>query len=299
LARKINKILLFVIKLIVSSCLLYFVLSKTEVEKVFSLIKTIYPLAFAASVLIYISSLYVSAMRWKLLLPGEFRVKRLFSLYLIGSFFNTFLPGAVGGDAVKSYYLYKEINKGSLSIASVFMDRYLGFISLMLMGSAGFILGFRYLKGSEVVWLMPLIILLFLILSLIIFGLRLGKGIKILSEFYEYFDYYRKQKALFVKAIFLSLIIQSVNTISMYIITRGLGQHIPLVYFFIFFPIIATISALPISIAGIGVREGSYVLLFGSIGIKPEIATAMSFAWFLSVATGGLAGLFEYLRLRK
>jgi uncharacterized membrane protein YbhN (UPF0104 family) len=275
------------------------VLSKAGIEKVLSLIRTIHPFAFIGAVLIYVSSIYVSSMRWRLLLPGGFSLRRLFSLYLIGSFFNTFLPGAVGGDAVKSYYLYKEINKGSLSLASVFMDRYLGFISLMIMGSVGFVLGFKYFRGSIVEWLMPVIILSFLIISSIIFGLRLGKGIKILSEFYEYFDYYKKQKPLFIKAIFLSLVIQSVNTIAIYIITLGLGQNISVVYFFIFFPIIATISALPISISGIGVREGSFVLLFGTIGIKPEMATAMSFAWFLSLATGGLIGLFEYLRLKK
>ena len=298
MARKLNKILLLILKLVVSSSLLYFVLSNAGVEKVFAIIKTINPLAFIGVIFIYIASIYVSSIRWRLLLPEEFKGKRLFSFYLIGSFFNTFLPGIVGGDAVKTYYLYKETNKGSLSFASVFMDRYIGFISLMTIALISFAAGFKYVKGSLIEWLLPTIVLLFLIGSFAIFRLRLGKGIKALSEFYGYFSEYRSQKMVIIKTLMLSCGIQVMAILSMYIIALGLGQHIYLSYFFIFFPIIVTISTLPISISGIGLREGAFVLLFGMAGVKPEMATAMSFAWFLSTASGGLVGLFEYLRLK-
>ena len=298
MARKLNKILFFILKLVVSSSLLYFVLSNTGVEKVFAIIKTINPLAFIGVIFIYIASIYVSSIRWRLLLPEEFKGKRLFSFYLIGSFFNTFLPGIVGGDAVKTYYLYKETNKGSLSFASVFMDRYIGFISLMTIALISFAAGFEYVKGSLIEWLLPTIVFSFLFGSFAIFRLRLGKGIKALSEFYGYFSEYSSQKALLIKTLMLSCAIQVMSILSMYIIALGLGQHIYLSYFFIFFPIIITISTLPISISGIGLREGAFVLLFGMAGVKPEMATAMSFAWFLSIASGGLAGLFEYLRLK-
>ncbi len=50
---------------------------------------------------------------------------------------------------------------------------------------------------------------------------------------------------------------------------------------------------------GTGAREASFVLLFGFLGISPAQATAVSFAWFLSVATGSLPGLIEYLRYKK
>ncbi len=283
----------------ISSSLLYFVLSKAGADKVLSIIKAINPFAFILAIFIYFVSLYISTMRWRLLLPEEFKKKRLFSFYLIGAFFNTFLPGVIGGDAVKTYYLYKEINSGSISLSSVFMDRYIGFVSLMIMGLVAYIIGFNYIKGSIVEWLLPVIILAFLIGSLVVFGLRFGKKIRVLSQFYDYFDNYRNQRALITKTLFLSFILQILNIISIYVITLGLGQHISLMYFFIFFPVITTISTLPISISGIGLREGTFVLLFGLVGIKPEMATAMSFAWFLSVAFGGLTGLFEYLRLKR
>lgn len=293
-----NKILLFALKLAVSSGMLYLILSKTGVERVLSVIKTVNPFIFIAVILIYVSALYIASIRWRLLLPEEFKNKKLFSFYLIGSFFNTFLPGMVGGDAVKTYYLYKEINKGSLSFASVFMDRYLGFIAIMTIGVVAFAAGFKYIKGSLIEWLLPAIVLSFLTGSLVIFRFRLGKRIRAIAEFYEYFYKYSKQKTLLIKALMLSFVVQAMSIISIYLISLGLGQHIPFAYFFIFFPIIITVATLPISISGIGLREGAFVLLFGMIGISSETATAMSFTWFLSVACGGLLGLFKYLSLK-
>ncbi|MDO8746359.1 MAG: lysylphosphatidylglycerol synthase transmembrane domain-containing protein, partial [Thermodesulfovibrionales bacterium] len=260
---------------------------------------TINPFAFISVIFIYITSTYLSSIRWRLLLPEEFKEKRLFSFCLVGSFFNTFLPGIIGGDVVKTFYLYRETNKGSLSFASVFMDRYIGFISLMTIALISFAAGFKYIKGSLIEWLLPTIVFSFLIGSFAIFRLRLGKGIRALSEFYGYFSGYSSQKMVIMKALMLSFTIQILSILSMYIIALGLGQHIYLAYFFIFFPIIVTISTLPISISGIGVREGAFVVLFGMAGVKPEMATAMSFAWFLSTASGGLVGLFEYLRLKN
>ena len=86
------------------------------------------PLAFVAAILLYLLAQFTSTLRWKLLLPRMLGIRKLFSLYMIGSFFNTFLPGLIGGDAVKGFYLYKETGKGSLTLASIFMDRYIGFV---------------------------------------------------------------------------------------------------------------------------------------------------------------------------
>ena len=135
-------------------------------------------------------------------------MKKLFSLYMIGSFFNTVLPGIIGGDAVKAFYLYQVTGKGGLTLASVFMDRYLGFVMLMIICTIAFPFGYAYLKGSGIEWMPPLIVLIFITASLLIFGLRLGKKIKILSEFYDYFHFYRNQKGIITKALLISTLVQ-------------------------------------------------------------------------------------------
>jgi uncharacterized membrane protein YbhN (UPF0104 family) len=274
-------------------------LSKTGIEQVYSTLKRMSIYAFAAAVLLFILAKLISTMRWKLLLPKLLSFRKLFSLYMIGSFFNTILPGVIGGDAVKGFYLYRAIGKGSLTLASIFMDRYLGFVVLMGICAVAFPFGYSYLQGSLIEWLLPTVVVSFILASVLIFGLRLGKGIMLLSGFYNYFHAYRNQAGVIGKALLLSVFIQLSGIISVYILALGIGQHIPFLACLVFLPLIILFSTLPISISGLGVREGAFVLLFGFVGIKPEIATAISLSWFVTFIVGGLLGLLEYIRYRK
>jgi uncharacterized membrane protein YbhN (UPF0104 family) len=299
LSTKVKKIIFFALKLLVSSTLLYFVLSRAGIGRVLSLLRDINPLSFGIAVLIYLFCQLIGSLRWRLFLVESIPLLRLFRLYLLGSFFNTFLPGLVGGDAVKIYYLYRESGKGTQAMTSVFMDRYIGLCSLMALGIFFYPVALRYLTGTWVQWLLPLIVLCFITGSLLIFGFRFGKRIKFLENIYGYLHSYRRKPGVILKAFILSLAIQLLMILSVYILGLGLGQKIPLLPFLVFFPIIVTVSTVPISISGLGIREAAFVLLLGMLEVKPDIATAISFAWFLSVATGGLAGLYEYLRESK
>ncbi len=294
-----NKIIILLAKILVSGGLLYAVISRTGIERVLSTLRGMYIPFFLLAVLIYICSIFISALRWRLLLHERFGLGRLFSLYFIGSFFNHLLPGIIGGDAVKAYYLYRDTGKGASAVASVFMDRYIGFTALMLVGLVAFPFGFRYFKGSYIEWILPLIVLLFAAGSFVVFGLRAGRRTKLLSGFYDYFALYREKKSVILKTLLISVIIQTIVIFAVYVLSRGLDVDVPLLPLFIFVPVISTIATIPISISGLGVREASFVLLFGFLGISPAQATAVSFAWFLSVATGSLPGFIEYLRSKK
>ncbi len=294
-----NKIIILLIKILVSGGLLYAVISKTGIDKVLSTLKGINIFSFVLAVLIYMFTIYISSIRWRLLLHEKFGMKRLVSLYFIGSFFNHLLPGLIGGDAVKAYYLYRDTGRGSSAVASVFMDRYIGFTALMLVGLIAFPFGFGYFRGSYIEWVLPLIVLLFITASFFVFGLRIGRRFKALSGFYDYFAVYKGKKTVLVRTLLLSVMIQTIIIFAVYVLGRGLSVNVPLLPLFIFIPVIWTIATIPISISGIGVREASFVLLFGFLGISPVQATAVSFAWFLSVATGSLPGLVEYLRYKK
>lgn len=299
MALKRNRLLLLPVKLSISSFLLYIVFSRIGFEKVFFTIKDVSIPAFLSAVLLYIFAQFVSSVRWRLFLPRALGIRRLFSLYLIGSFFNTILPGIIGGDAVKGFYLYQATRNGSLTLASIFMDRYIGFVVLIAVCTIAFPFGYEYFRGSPVTWLVPFVVLLFLIASFLIFGLRLGQRIKIISNFYDYFHMYRNQKKTIAKTTLLSLLIQLAGVLSVYILALGFKQDIPFIVFLIFIPLTVMFTTIPVSISGLGVREGAYVLLFGLLGIKPEVATAISLSWFFAIVTGSLLGLIEYLRYKK
>jgi uncharacterized membrane protein YbhN (UPF0104 family) len=299
LALKQNRLLLLLVKLTISSFLLYIVLSKTGFEKVFSTLKDISIPAFIGTMLLYIFAQFISTVRWKLFLPHTLGIRKLFSLYLIGSFFSTLLPGIIGGDAVKGFYLYQATRNGSLTLASIFMDRYIGLVVLILICTLALPFGFGYFQGSRIAWLVPLIALSFITASLLIFGLRLGQRIKLISNFYHYFHAYRNQKDIIAKSMLLSVIVQLAGILSIYVLAHGFKQDIPFTALLVFVPLIVLFSTIPISISGLGMREGAYVVLFSFINIKPEVATAISLSWFLAIAASSLLGLVAYLRYKK
>jgi hypothetical protein len=218
---------------------------------------------------------------------------------MIGAFFGSFMPGIIGGDAVRAYYLNKKAKKMSLTLASIFMDRYLGYVSLMLIGISAAPFALRYFGDSPYKWLMPFIFAAFIAGSILFFGLQLGKKFRGMSEFYEYFTTLKTQKATIIKAVLISFLIQFLNFSIVIIIAVGMGEKIPILLLFVFLPIVITITTVPISISGLGVREGAFVILLGLIGVKPEIATSLSLVYFFSVFVGSIPGLAFYFALSK
>jgi uncharacterized membrane protein YbhN (UPF0104 family) len=258
------------------------------------LMKSIGPAAFIMAAGIYIASVALSSVRWRMLVPGEFTFWRLFSLYMIGAFFSSFLPGVVGGDAVRAYYLNKDARKIGLTLASVFMDRYLGFVSLMLIGITAYPFSLDVYGTSPYKWLMPGIFLAFIAGSVVFFGLKIGRRFGFMSDVYEYFSELKDSRSKMIKVVLLSSVIQVMNFVSVLVLASRTGESIPMMMLAVFLPIIITITSMPISISGLGVREVSFVVLLGLIGIRPETATSISLAWFISIFLGSLPGLIFY-----
>ena len=298
-SKKLSNALLLALKITVSGFLLTFVLRKVGLQNILSHLGTMDLRFFFLSSLVYLLTIFLASLRWGILLKRSQPVKKLFSLCVIGSFFNHFMPGAVGGDAVKAYYLYKETGHGGSSLGSVFLDRYVGYCALLSIGLFSGIAGYGDLKALGLHWLTPSLFILFLSGSLVFFGLRVGRRFKAIADFYDFFHDTLRDRRAIGKAFLLSLVIQVLTILEVELISLGLGQHPSFTALFVFVPIIITVMMVPVSISGLGLREGAFVVLFGLTGISAEAGTAISFLWFLSVATGSLPGLFLYLRIRS
>jgi glycosyltransferase 2 family protein len=272
---------------------------KTDEGQILDIMKGIGVLPFFSAVLLYLSAQLASSFRWQLLLLDRFTIKRLFSIYMIGAFFGSFLPGIIGGDAVRAYYLNKKAKKMSTTLASIFMDRYLGYFSLMLIGISATPFAISYFGNSQYRWAMPFIFVSFIIGSILFFGLQLGRRFRGVAEFYEYFSNLKMQKAVLLKAVLISFLVQFLNFAIVVVLAAGMGAKIPLLLLFVFLPIIITLTTVPISISGLGVREGAFVILLGLVGVKPEIATSLSLAYFFSFFAGSIPGLALYFVITK
>lgn len=289
-------VILITAKAAVSGLLLAFIFRKAGIENILSHFREMDPRFFILSSLVYLFTLFLGALRWGLLLRGGHPRGRLFSLTLIGSFFNNLLPGSVGGDAVKIYYLYRDTQQGGKSIASVFMDRYVGFVGLLCIGLISGLAAFRDLKAIHMQWITPLLFVGFLAGSFVVFGMRIGRRFTAVAHFHDYFHDIIRDRRVLGATFALSLVIQVLSILEIYIIALGLGQHPSFSALFVFVPIIFTVTMVPISISGLGVRESAFVLLFGLTGITAQASTTISFLWFLSIAAPSLLGLAEYVR---
>lgn len=315
---KYKKYLLLLFKLAISAILFYVLISKVGGRTIISNMGRLDPLAFLGAVSLYLVSISIASLRWGLLIPKHIRWKDLFSMFMIGAFFNTYMPGIIGGDAVKAYYLSRELKAGrtggakrdgaaphsaiGTAVAAVFMDRYIGLCAMLCLSMAVLPFGYEYLRGASgkwpVVWFIPSLFAAYIATGIIIFKFRFSDRFKFLSTVSGYFRFYTSRKKALAKAFLYSIGVQMMGIIAVYVLSRGLSMDISFLSVLVFLPVIVVVTTVPVSISGIGLREGAFVFLLGTIGVPAEMAMTLSLAWFLSFVAAGLLGLFYYLRFK-
>ncbi|MBI5826525.1 MAG: flippase-like domain-containing protein [Deltaproteobacteria bacterium] len=307
-----KKILSIVLKAAVSLIILYALFRNIDTGALWTTAASVNRLSVAFTALLFIATQSVSTLRWSIILKKDMEVSypRLLSIYFIGMFFNNFLPTMVGGDLIKGYYLYKESGRGDVSLASIFMDRYSGFAALMVITLAALAPGYPLIKDSGlpaffvaliggffavslVIWVGPLHSWVMRILSTIHFY---GINRKI-EMFYNVLMGYKRHYPILAKIFFCSVFVQGGVIIGYYILGRGLGMDIGIGYFFLFIPLTTAISMIPISMSGLGIREGAFVYLFSRAGASKEQALTLSLMWFVMAAVVSIAGGVEYIRM--
>lgn len=305
--------MIVLLKLVVSLTLLYIIFRRVDAALVWETLTAIQPVFLVGSLVLYGSIQVLAAYRWFLLLPEGgmgLAFSRMASLYYIGLFFNQFLPTAIGGDAVKAYYFYRLSGEASKGIASIFMDRYTGFLTLVLIALVSLLLGYSYVQASVVPGIILLLAAAFLTFSLFLWvkdlhdwavrwTRRIGAyGInERVESLYRAVMLYRGRPQVLIKALTISLLLHGAGILVVYLLSLGLGFSVPIGYFFLFVPLGISISMLPISIAGLGLREGAFVYLFSRADLKPAEALSLSLSWFFVALLVGLIGGIEYARI--
>ena len=300
------------VKICVSGGIMYFLLSNMDMEKFLGVVSSLSPLTLLLLVAIYFSTQCVSVLRWSIVLAKDVEVpyRRIFSIYFIGIFFNNFLPTMVGGDVVKAYYLYKDTGKGDVSAASILMDRYSGFTVMMGITALALIPGYALLKPTGLIGYFLLLLGGYVAASLLLWVEVLHTWLmKLLSKvrfmglnemidrFYTALMSYKGHSSIIVRIIICSVFVQGGVIIGYVVLGKALGITVPVAYYFLFVPLATVIGMAPISLAGLGVREGAFVFLFATAGASKEQALGLSLVWFAVNVTVSLIGGVEYVRL--
>jgi len=306
-----KKGLVLPLKIAVSGGLLYLLFRGMDFKTFWETVSSVSYGTIVVMLLLLFAVQCLSVMRWHIILSKDYTIpfSRLFSTYFIGMYFNNFLPTLVGGDLVKAYYIYRETGKGGIATASIFLDRYSGFTALMTITAVATVAGYTLIKGSSILWLLLLLLASFVAISLVIWidllhgwAMRILASLKLfginrkIDAFYKVLMGYKEERAILIKAFSLSLILQGSMVVGYYILARSIGMDIPLNYFFFFVPIATVVAMIPLSLAGLGIREGAFVYLFAKAGGSSAEAMSVSLLFFFSMLVVSLIGGVEYLR---
>ena len=251
------------------------------------------------------------AWRWQLLLNTKgyrYPLDTLLKLYFIGFFFNNLLPTAIGGDVARAVKLSGHKIAKRTAVSSILMERLLGLPALLLISSASYLIchndialqnNIMKMTGKFVFVAGLAGLPIFLIPTFFRnYFIRLHPSLNILQKLVtvlnEFADYWIKPFNLLV-ALTITTICQLCGVVSVYLVSLSIGQEIPFVYFSFLLPIIWLAIMLPISISGLGVREGLFLFLFGIVGMPGQSAIAISLLWLTFVYGQSLIGGFLFL----
>ncbi|MPZ75113.1 MAG: flippase-like domain-containing protein [Deltaproteobacteria bacterium] len=305
---------IFMLKLLVSVGLLTYFVTRIDIEQFFRTLASADFSYIAVALVIYLLTQVMSALRWTVLTrPLGIRTpfKELITYYFIGMFFNLFAPGTVGGDVSRVYYLAKgqeSDHKKPFSLtavhatASVVMDRVIGMVALIWVGAAGLLLFPEYDIPRAIRYLTLLLASGFLIAGLLMPLLRRvlpGDGYPLVVKLRLILTSYREGWRVILQAITLSLIVHLIQAWMHVIMGWALHVSVPLSFCLIVYPLVGTFAALPISLNGLGLREGGYIFLLGLIGIDSEKGIAFGLLLFLIVALDSLIGGILFLIKRS
>lgn len=237
----------------------------------------------------------LSSYRWRVLgraLGFYLPWWRYLQLYYVGVFFNLFLPTSMGGDVIRALNLTREPGRRLAAGWSVVSDRLSGLMALVLLACGASLLQWQALATS------PRIIIWLLALGLVLGPLvlvRLGRRSSRLGHLATALSLSRAYRREFLAAFALSLAIQAASVVQIAWLGRGLGMELGLLGYAVVVPLASLATMLPVSVSGIGVREGSLVVLLAPYGVPAPAAVALGLAWFLMNVIVGVIGGVVYL----
>ena len=243
----------------------------------------------------------IQANRWKgLSVQGpEIPFKTYYAYTAMGYFFNNLLPTGFGGDAVKSLAFGKKFNQTSQSISAVLLSRIQGLLAMFLC----FFIALPFaLSKTEVPFAYTMIMIIAMLVCMVFVALCLFSDkvpvpavilnkLTFIPKMQKSLSIYRQYKKQVLLSSLDSLWLQLLTLFMAYAYFRAVGQTIDISILVVFTSITIVISMLPVSLNGIGVREGVQVALFtGILGIPAPVVLSAGLLGYIPLLFQALQG---------
>ncbi len=302
------------LKIIVSVGLLVFIFSKLDVSAFFRVVYQAHPGWLAAGLAMMLVGVVIRAWRWQILLDAidtHVSLVELTNIYFIGFLFNNLLPSGLGGDAMRMVELNRHSQRRADAVTSVVVDRFLGLSALQAIALLALLYDWHAVPVGVAYFTVAVfaggLVAGYLLINRALYqALRQNIGlfrrltdIRAIGSLFESFQRY--PLAALGRAYLVALLF-NVSLIAMNVfIGLALGASARLAHYAVFVPITSLVLVLPISFAGLGVREEAYRQLFGQVGVPPEIAVAISLMVYVfgNICTGLIGGVIYLFRGAK
>jgi glycosyltransferase 2 family protein len=310
----LNRISKYLFRLVSSAVLFYIALRQVDWGAVHGVFRNIDLRWLLLHLLVLAGERFVFSWKWQILLTVKGVVVSVWNLLvitLIGKFWGTFLPSSIGVDIVRGYYLYRERANGTVVASSLIFDKVMGLWSLLLLATIGLLVYGIVIGGVNIghvfVGLMVLAAGSVYLLQTDrvrgwienglprVFGRRVAD---IVIRVYHAFLAYRGFPSVIAWSFVLSIILQLIRVLGVYAMARALDVEIPLAYYLVLVPVSMILIMLPLSVGGLGLREGVFVGLFAIAGMSKVDAFALGFATSLTDIAVSLLGGILYLFYR-
>ena len=275
--------LLGIFQIIVTVFFIYYTLSKIGLNKILEVIKSADLLFILFASIVYFLAQIISSERlWFILKENNLIIssKENIKLYMVGIFYNFFIPGGVGGDAYKGVLMNKKFQWSLKKIYKLLiLDRLIGFgvIICLIIVFSGFILDLESISYFNFI-LAPLYALLFFV------------GRVLVQKIFN-------NEIVYTKAFFISHIIQILQFGSIILILFSLGvteNYFTFLYIFLISSVLSIFS-----FGGIGIREYVFFTLASNTAVGPDIATSVGLIFTFSALISSIPGLFFLIKIKS
>lgn len=265
----------------------------------------------AAAVALVLVDRALNAYRWLVLLRPIAATRPPLSvilrIFFISTFVGTFLPGTVGGDAVRSVALSRYGVGMADSVASVLADRVFGALSILLVGAAAA----AFAPASVPPWLPSASAAVAIVASVVVaLGLfsgsaehlaqsllqrwTRGKILSAGSSLLQSLRRYGHSSGALLNVLGGSVAVQLLRVVQAWMLGLALGMTLGPAAYFVYIPVILLIMLVPITINGIGTSQAAFVWLFAASGVAEADAFALSVLFVGLGVVGNLPGGILY-----
>ncbi len=308
-----NKRLSFTLRLLITAGALVYLVYRIDWTHFLQAAENIKWPFFLFAFIFFIGALIPCALRWKIVLKAcdyPMSAVTAFKGYLIGAFFNAFLPTGRGGDVIRGY-MASQSRPYPLSglLSTILVERMIGFIMAVSLGFVTSLLAVTktgFLKNALISQALLLLFVFFVLLFLLVKSIRhrmlswIGELIparfqnstqNIVTVLNRVFD----DRILLVKIAGLSFLNHLILIFSGFWVAQSIsGFYAPFYSFFVVIPLVFVVALLP-SVGGYGVREASYLIGFQWFGVAENTAAVYGILQLIMFWITAVLGAIVYL----